>query len=129
MSKAVAPLMILPRFRVRGEGLPGSGRLLRCLLSREAGDHAGIGADITVVPSGGGGITKDQIDTMIATATEYASEEGSYFTNQFHDTDCLAGYRKVGVELIDQFPKSTGNTVVTVAVDSRSKCLSRDRHP
>jgi cysteine synthase A len=39
---------------------------------------------------------------MVELAKEFAAEPGTYFTNQFHNRDSLAGYRKVGKELLDQ---------------------------
>lgn len=64
-----------------------------------------FGAEVTVIPSEGKGITRDLIDSMIATAGEYASEPDTYWTNQLHNSDSLVGYREVGRELIDQFPQ------------------------
>ena len=63
-----------------------------------------FGADLTVIPSHGKGITRDLLEEMIATATEFASQPNTYFTNQFHNRDALNGYRKVGDELLEQFP-------------------------
>jgi len=63
-----------------------------------------FGAEVTVIPAGDEGITKELMDKVIATATEYATEPGAYFTNQLHNRDSLVGYRKVGTELIEQFP-------------------------
>lgn len=75
-----------------------------------------FGADVTVIPAGDSGVTKELMDTMIATATEYASEPDTYFTNQLHNSDCLAGYRKVGDELIEQFPDGIDAFCASVGV-------------
>jgi cysteine synthase A len=61
-----------------------------------------FGAELTIVPSEGGMITPDLIPRMIEKATEYASEPGTYFTNQFHNRDALVGHRHFGEELLGQ---------------------------
>ena len=63
-----------------------------------------FGADLTVVPSHGKGITKELLEDMIARATDYATQPNTYFTDQFHNGDALVGYRKIGDELVEQFP-------------------------
>lgn len=64
-----------------------------------------FGAELTVVPSHGKGITRELLEEVIATATEFATQPNTYFTNQFHNRDALVGYRKVGDELLEQFPE------------------------
>ncbi|HVR33819.1 MAG TPA: cysteine synthase family protein [Acidimicrobiia bacterium] len=63
-----------------------------------------FGADVTVIPSNGAGITRELIATMIATASDYASQPNTYFTDQLNNRDAFVGYRKIGDELLEQFP-------------------------
>ena len=63
-----------------------------------------FGAELTVIPSHGKGITRELLEKVIATAAGYATEPDTYFTDQFHNRDALQGYRQVGVELLEQFP-------------------------
>ncbi|MGB7860161.1 MAG: cysteine synthase family protein [Acidimicrobiia bacterium] len=64
-----------------------------------------FGAELTVVPSKGGKVTPDLVPRMIAQATEYASESGTYFTDQLNNADSLVGYRGVGEELLEQLDR------------------------
>ena len=61
-----------------------------------------FGAELTVVPSEGGRITPDLIPRMIEEARRIAAEENAYWTNQFHNTDSVTGYRAIGEELLAQ---------------------------
>lgn len=63
-----------------------------------------FGAELTVIPSHGLGITRDLIESLIATARDMASEPNTYWTDQFNNRDAVVGYRTIGVELLDQFP-------------------------
>ena len=62
-----------------------------------------LGAELTVVPSDGS-ITRELIETVIATAAEYAAEPDTYFTDQFSNRDQISGYRVIGRELLAQLP-------------------------
>lgn len=61
-----------------------------------------LGAELTIVPSEGGKITPDLVPRMIEKASEFASEPGAFWTDQFNNTDALVGYRGVGDELLEQ---------------------------
>ncbi len=61
-----------------------------------------LGALLTIVPSVDGRITPDLIPRMIEQARTIASQEGAYWTNQFHNTDAIDGYLAMGAELLDQ---------------------------
>ncbi|UCC49008.1 MAG: cysteine synthase family protein, partial [Gemmatimonadota bacterium] len=61
-----------------------------------------FGAELHIVPSDGGKITPDLVPRMIEQAESFAREEGTYFTNQLHNSDSIAGYRKIGRELVRQ---------------------------
>ena len=64
-----------------------------------------FGADLEIIPSEGGKITKDLLPKLIARANEIAQEGNSYYTNQFHNSDELIGYAKIGEELLNQIPQ------------------------
>lgn len=72
-----------------------------------------LGADLTVVPSGGS-ITRELIEIVISTAEEYAAEPDTYYTNQLENRDQVSGYRGMGRELLAQVP--TGIDVFCGAV-------------
>lgn len=72
-----------------------------------------LGADLTVVPSGGS-ITRELVEIVISTAEEYAAEPDTYYTNQLENRDQVSGYRGMGRELLAQVP--TGIDVFCGAV-------------
>jgi len=61
-----------------------------------------FGAELTILPSHGGGITQDLIVGMIDAAQLIADSEDSYFTDQFNNRDSLVGYRGIGEEILQQ---------------------------
>ena len=61
-----------------------------------------FGAELVIVESEGGKITRDLMDRMIARATELAEDPEFYFTDQLNNGDMRAGYRSVGHEITDQ---------------------------
>lgn len=64
-----------------------------------------LGAELTVIPSEDGKITPDLVPRMIEKASEFASEPGAYWTDQFNNKDALVGYRSVGEELLEQMDR------------------------
>jgi cysteine synthase A len=60
-----------------------------------------FGAEVELVPSPSG-ITPDLIPTMMRRAAEIAAETGAFATNQFHNTDMVEGYHRLGEELVGQ---------------------------
>lgn len=60
-----------------------------------------FGAEVTSVPSDEGKITADLAERMIGEAKRLAAEPGTYFTNQLHNGDQVAGYRRLGEELLE----------------------------
>jgi cysteine synthase A len=64
-----------------------------------------FGADLTIVPSDGGKITPELINKMIETASQYAAEPNTYWTNQLNNADSLVGYGHIGRELLDQMDR------------------------
>jgi cysteine synthase A len=71
--------------------------------SREKRDQmAAYGAELTLVPSEGGLTTKALILDMIEAARELSREPGTYWTNQLHNADAIAGYESLGEEIWQQ---------------------------
>jgi cysteine synthase A len=62
-----------------------------------------FGAQVELIKSPEG-ITPQLIPQMMARAREIATEIGGFATNQFHNTDMVDGYRRLGEELIEQLP-------------------------
>ncbi len=61
-----------------------------------------LGAELTLVPSEGGLTTKKLILDMIETARELSREPGTFWTDQLHNPDTLAGYHALGEEIWEQ---------------------------
>jgi cysteine synthase A len=71
--------------------------------SAEKRDHmAALGAELTLVASPGGLTTRQLILDMIEAARAIAREPGTYWTDQLHNRDSLAGYEALGDEIWDQ---------------------------
>lgn len=62
-----------------------------------------FGADVELIHSPGG-ITPDLIPAMVRRAGEIAAETGAFATDQFNNADMIAGYRRLGEELLEQVP-------------------------
>jgi len=60
-----------------------------------------FGADVELIHSPGG-ITPDLIPSMVRRPGEIAAETGAFATDQFNNADMIAGYRRLGEELLEQ---------------------------
>jgi cysteine synthase A len=60
---------------------------------------AAFGAQLTIIPSENGLITKQLILAMIAAAREASRQPGTYWTDQLNNSDMIAGYRPMGEEI------------------------------
>jgi cysteine synthase A len=76
---------------------------------------AALGAELTLVPSEGGLITRQLIADMIAAAREIARGPRTYWTDQLNNRDSIAGYHPMGAEIwaqtggkVDAFVQSIG---------------------
>ncbi len=76
---------------------------------------AAFGAELTLVASDGGRITKQLISDMIETAREISRQPHTYWTDQLNNADSIAGYSAMGEEIwsqsdgqIDAFVQSIG---------------------
>lgn len=58
-----------------------------------------LGAEVTMVPSHGRGITRDLIQSMIALAREKSTRPGAFWTDQLNNRDMVAGYHAMGEEI------------------------------
>jgi len=84
--------------------------------SQEKLDHmAALGAELTLVPSEGGLITKQLILDMIEAARRLSEEPRTYWTDQLRNHDSIAGYHPLGEEIwtqagggVDAFVHSIG---------------------
>lgn len=63
---------------------------------------AALGAELTLVQSEGGKITKQLILEMIETAREMGREPRTHWTDQLNNADSIAGYYPMGEEIWDQ---------------------------
>lgn len=71
--------------------------------SKEKLDHmAALGAQLTLVPSEGGLTTKKLILDMIEVARKLSQEPNTYWTDQLHNHDTIAGYYTLAEEIWSQ---------------------------
>ena len=63
---------------------------------------AAFGAELTLVESEGGLITRKLIGDMIAAANVIAAEPNTYWTDQLNNHDSIAGYYSLGEEIWSQ---------------------------
>ncbi len=61
-----------------------------------------LGAQLTIIPSIGGKVTKELTETMIETARQLSEQPGTYWTNQFHNKNQLLGYQVLAEEILNQ---------------------------
>lgn len=84
--------------------------------AREKLDHMRfLGAELTLVKSAQGGMSKQLTEDMIAAAAALAKRPGCYWTDQLNNTDSLAAYHRMAEEIwtqtggaIDAFVQSVG---------------------
>ena len=61
-----------------------------------------FGADLRIVASEGGKITPGLFDRMRDEVKRLLEEPGTFWTDQFHNDDAIAGYMAIGRELFEQ---------------------------
>ncbi len=78
---------------------------------------AALGAELTIIKSESGLITKKLIIDMIAAAREASRQPGTYWTDQLNNRDSIAGYHAMGEEIwsqtggrVDAFLQSIGTS-------------------
>ncbi|HKT48490.1 MAG TPA: cysteine synthase family protein [Candidatus Acidoferrales bacterium] len=67
-----------------------------------------FGADLRIIPSENGKLSPELFRTMIDTAKKLGDEPGSYYTDQFNNTDAIQGYTGIGHELFAQLSPPNG---------------------
>ncbi len=83
------------------------GYRLRIVTSRAFSEEkltqmAALGAELTLVESEGGKITRKLILEMIETAREISRQPRTYWTDQLNNVDSITGYYEMGAEIWDQ---------------------------
>ena len=84
--------------------------------AREKLDHMRLlGAELTIVPSQGGGMTGQLTRDMVEAARAIQQETGAYWTDQLNNTDQLPAYHRMAEEIwaqadgeVDAFVQSVG---------------------
>ena len=61
-----------------------------------------FGAELRMVPSDGGKVTPALFERFKTEIASLASEPGTFWTDQFHNEDAIAGYMGIGRELLEQ---------------------------
>ena len=61
-----------------------------------------FGAEVELVPSDGGKVTPALFDRFKARIASMKDEPDTFWTDQFHNSDALNGYREIGTELLRQ---------------------------
>ena len=73
-----------------------------------------LGADVEIIKSENGKITKELINKMINRAKEISKEPNTFFTNQLDNKDVIEGFVPLGEEIIDQLGKDVDAICDTV---------------
>jgi cysteine synthase A len=90
--------------------------------SAEKLDHmAALGAELTLVPSEGGRTTKKLILDMIEAARRLSEEPHTYWTDQLHNHDSIAGYYSLGEEIWSQTRGAVNAFVHSVGTGASSR--------
>ena len=89
--------------RLRGEGLPAADRVVGRVRGGEDPYDAGVRRRGRADPESGRHHARPD-PGHDGRAAEIAAETGAFATNQFHNTDMVDGYRRLGEELVAQVP-------------------------
>ena len=63
---------------------------------------AAFGAEVRIVPSEGGKVTPSLFERFKHEIKALAEEPNTFWTDQFHNSDAIAGYIEIGRELLEQ---------------------------
>lgn len=104
--------------------------------SAEKRNHmAALGAELTMVPSVGGGMDAALTRNMIAAAGQIAERTGAFWTDQLNNADQLPAYRAMGEEIweqtggrIDAFVQSAGTAACVRGVAEALRARKPDIH-
>ena len=61
-----------------------------------------LGAELRIVPSEGGKVTPALFERFREEIARLAAEPGTFWTDQFNNTDAIDGYAEIGRELVEQ---------------------------
>ena len=61
-----------------------------------------FGGDLEIFPAAGGKLVPELYQRMKRRAEELAQEPGTFYTNQFNNTDAIRAYMGIGEELVEQ---------------------------
>src|SRR2546427_4840412 len=61
-----------------------------------------FGADLEIFPAEGGKLVPELYQRMKKRAEELAQQPGTFYTDQFHNTDAIRAYMGIGTELVEQ---------------------------
>lgn len=64
-----------------------------------------FGADLEIFPAEDGKLVPELYQRMKRRAEELAEQPGTFYTNQFNNTDAIQGYMGIGHELFEQVPE------------------------
>jgi cysteine synthase A len=93
--------------------------------AREKRDQmAAFGAELILVPSEGGQTTKKLILDMVAKAKELAAEPGTFWVNQLHNADTIAGYHGLAEEVWTQTAGGVDAFVHAVGTGASSRGIA-----
>jgi cysteine synthase A len=94
---------------------------------------AALGAELTIVPSKGGGMDEALTRAMIEAAGQIAERTGAFWTDQLKNTDQLAAYHAMAAEIwaqtagrIDAFVQATGTAACVRGVAEGLRQRRRD---
>src|SRR5262245_61310537 len=89
----------------------------RAFSEEKLAQMAALGAELTLIESENGLITKKLIADMIEAATQISQKPRTYWTDQLNNADSIAGYHPMGEEIwhqtggkVDAFVQSIGTT-------------------
>jgi cysteine synthase A len=61
-----------------------------------------FGADLRIIQSEGGKVTPNLFTKFNEEIRKLAAEPNTFWTDQFHNTDAIEGYKNIGIELVEQ---------------------------
>jgi len=73
-----------------------------------------LGADLEIIESHNGKITKELINKMISRASEISNEPGTFFTDQLNNSDVIEGFVPLGNEILQQLDKDVDAVCDTI---------------
>ena len=88
-----------------------------------------LGAELTIVPSDGGQVTKEMTEAMIETARRISEKPDTYCTNQFHNVNQLAGYQALADEILTQTDGQVDAFVQSVGTGGSLRGISTGLRP